>query len=262
MLSAIERGLPVVYSNYGMAGASTPITPIGSLILLNAELLAGLVLAQLAREGTPVILGSLPAYFDMQTMASFYDPTSYLLNLACATMMAYYGLPHCGTSGSGIGWGPDIVASGHQWTNHLLSCMGRVGLVPFCGDVLGSKAFSPALLAYADEVIAQARRFAEGFSLEPADAALSEIAAIGPAGSFLSAESTLARFRDAYYKSGFFENLRLDTWQDQGRPRATERLRQYTRHLLENSEAPPDNAEIVARGEAFIRTLKARSTCQ
>jgi trimethylamine--corrinoid protein Co-methyltransferase len=125
-----------------MAGATTPITPLGTLILLNAELLAGLVFAQLVREGTPVILGSLPAYFDMQTMASFYDTTSYLLNLACAEMMAAYALPHCGASGSGIGWGPDLVASGHQWMNHLLSCLGDVGLVPFVGDVLGSKAFS------------------------------------------------------------------------------------------------------------------------
>lgn len=255
LMAAIERGLPVIYSNYGMAGATTPITPIGTLILLNAELLAGLVFAQLVREGAPVILGSLPAYFDMQTMAGFYDTTSYLLNLACAEMMAYYGLPHCGTSGSGIGWGPDLVASGHQWINHLLSCMGTVGLAPFVGDVLGSKAFSPTLLVYADEVIAQARRFARGFPAEEAGAALSEIAAVGPAGSFLTTDTTLAEFRSAYFKSGFFENLRLDTWQTNGRPQAVDRLRQYTQHLLNDLEAPESRDEIVARGEAFISTL-------
>jgi trimethylamine--corrinoid protein Co-methyltransferase len=71
MLASIERGLPFIYSNYGMAGMSTPITPGGTLALLNAELLAGLVLSQLAREGAPIILGSLPAYFDMKTMVDF-----------------------------------------------------------------------------------------------------------------------------------------------------------------------------------------------
>jgi len=99
MLVAIERGLPFIYSNYGMAGATTPITPAGTLVLLNAELLAGLTLAQVMKEGTPVILGSLPAYFDMQGMGSFYDAHSYIINLACAEMMAHYRLPHCGTSG-------------------------------------------------------------------------------------------------------------------------------------------------------------------
>jgi trimethylamine--corrinoid protein Co-methyltransferase len=255
MLATAKRGLPLIFSNYGMAGATTPLLPIGALVLLNAELLAGLVFAQLARKGAPVILGSLPAYFDMQTMVSFYDPTSYLLNLACAEMMAHYRLPHCGTSGSGIGWGPDLVASGHQWINHLLCCIGRVGLAPFVGDVLGSKAFSPALLVYADEVIAQARRFARGFSLQGIDDALSEAATVGPAGSFLTADSTLAGFRDAYFKSRFFENLSLDTWQHQGSPQAGTRLREHTMHLLAELKMPPDSAQIAARGQAFIDAL-------
>jgi trimethylamine--corrinoid protein Co-methyltransferase len=95
---AIARGLPVIFSNYGMAGATTPITPIGTLALLTAELLAGLVYSQLRKEGSPIILGSLPASFNMKSMESYYSPQSMLVNLACAEMMAHYGVPHCGTS--------------------------------------------------------------------------------------------------------------------------------------------------------------------
>jgi trimethylamine--corrinoid protein Co-methyltransferase len=74
MIAAIQRGLPLICSNYGMVGMSTPITPAGSLALLNAELLAGLTFCQLVRKGTPVILGCLPAYFDMKAMLDYYDP--------------------------------------------------------------------------------------------------------------------------------------------------------------------------------------------
>jgi trimethylamine--corrinoid protein Co-methyltransferase len=74
MLTSIERGLPIIFSNYGMAGVSTPITSAGTLTLLNAELLAGLVFSQLVKPGTPIILGSLPAFFDMKTMVDFFDP--------------------------------------------------------------------------------------------------------------------------------------------------------------------------------------------
>lgn len=130
MWAAIECGLPFIYSNYGMAGASTPITAAGTLALLNAELLAGLTLSQLIKAGAPLILGSLPAYLDMRGTGSFYSPASYLVNLACAEMMAHYRLPHCGTSGSGMGWGADLIAASHQWMNHLLSCIGKVGLAP------------------------------------------------------------------------------------------------------------------------------------
>jgi trimethylamine--corrinoid protein Co-methyltransferase len=258
MLVAIERGLPFIYSNYGMAGATTPITPAGTLALLNAELLAGLTLSQLVQEGTPVILGCLPAFFDMKGMGSFYDAQSYLLNLACREMMSYYRLPHCGTSGSGMGWGPDLIAGANQWINHLTSCIGRAGLVPFVGDNLGSKAFSPAVVVYANEVIAQARRFAQGIALDDASLALEEIAEVGPGGSFLTSPLTLKRFRQAYYRSDIWPTLTLEEWQAQGYPRAGEVLRDYTQQLLDRLEAPEDRADLIARGTAFIEALMAR----
>jgi trimethylamine--corrinoid protein Co-methyltransferase len=255
MLVTIERGLPLIYSNYGMAGATTPITPAGTLVLLNAELLAGLVLSQLVKKGSPIILGMLPAYFDMRGMANFYDPISYLINLACAEMMAFYGLPHCGTSGSGIGWGADLIAGGHQWANHLLSCLGKVGLAPFVGDTLGSTTVSPAIIVYANEVIAQARRFTAGFAMDETSTVLGDIAEIGPAGNFLMAPSTLEHFRTAYFESEIFPNLTVEEWGQQGNPRADERLRSHTQQLLEGLEAPDDHDDLIARGEAFIRSV-------
>jgi trimethylamine--corrinoid protein Co-methyltransferase len=255
MWATIERGLPLIYSNYGMAGATTPITPAGALALLNAELLAGLVLSQLIREGSPIILGILPAYFDMRGMGNFYDPVSYLLDLACAEMMAFYGLPHCGTSGSGAGWGADLISSGHQWVNHLVSCLGTVGLAPFVGDTLGSTSISPSLIVYADEVIAQARRIAAGFPLDETSAVLDDIAQVGPGGHFLQAASTIEQFRTAYFQSELFPNLTVDGWRQRGKPRAGQRLRDHTRELIDRLGAPDDHEDLIGRGEEFIQKL-------
>jgi trimethylamine---corrinoid protein Co-methyltransferase len=252
MLDSIDRGLPVIFSNYSMAGMSTPITASGTLTLMNAELLAGLVLAQLARPGAPVILGSLPAFFDMRTMQDFYDPHTLLINLACAEMMAHYGIPHAGTSGSGIGWGPDLPAAGLQWMNHLTSLLGKAGLAPFVGGNLGSKAFSPALVVYADEIIAQARRFAQGFPLDDEMLGLEEIVRRGPAGNFLDADLTMQLYRRAYHQSKLSPHLSLEKWQERGRPQWLDLLRQQTAQLLEQSRAPEDHDEVIARGEAFI----------
>ena len=255
MFAAVERGLPFIYSNYSMAGMSAPITPAGLLALLNAELLAGLTLSQLMREGTPVVLGSLPACFEMKEMTNFYDPHSLLLNLACAEMMAHYHLPHCGTSGSGTGWGPDLLAADTYWMNHVTSCMGKVGLAPFVGDTLGSKAFSPVNTVYVHEVIAQALRLAGGFLLDDASVAVDEIAEVGPGGHFLLSGLTLQWYRSAYYTSPIFRRWSLEKWQAQGCPRAIDLLRRYTCQLLEGLPAPEDHADLMARGEAFIKSL-------
>jgi trimethylamine--corrinoid protein Co-methyltransferase len=254
MLVAIERGLPFIYSTYSMSGMSTPITPAGTLALMNAELLAGLVLSQLAKEGTPIILGILPAIFDMKTMVSFYDPQSLVLNLVCAEMMAHYRLPHCGTSGSGTGWGPDLLAAGTYWMNHVSSCMGKAGLAPFVGDTLGSKAFSPANVVFVHEVIEQALRFAQGIRLDDASVDLDEIGRVGPGGDFLLSELTLELYRSAYYSSPIFPRWSLEKWQEQGRPQAIDLLRSYTRQLMAKLDAPEDHAHLMAQGEAFIES--------
>jgi trimethylamine--corrinoid protein Co-methyltransferase len=256
MLVTIERGLPFIFSSYGMAGATTPITPAGTLALLNAELLAGLTLSQLVREGTPVILGSLPACFDMRGTGSYYDWTGYLLNLACAEMMAHYRLPHAGTSGSGMGRGPDILADANQWLNHLTSCVGKVGLAPFVGDNLGAKAFAPTIAVLADEIIAYARRFAQGFNLNDASVVLDEIGQVGPGGNFLTSDSTLTLFRETSYRSDIFAHLTLEEWQAQGRPQVVDRLRHHTRQLLDGLGPPEDYADLVSRGEAFIANIE------
>ncbi len=252
MSTAARRGLPIIYSSYGMAGTSTPITPAGSLTVLNAELLAGLTLSQLMAEGTPVVLGILPMAFDMKAMIPVFDASSFLLNVACAEMMAHYGIPHCGTSGSGDGWSADLVAGGTMWTNHLTSVLGRVGLCPFVGSNFGSKVFSPHAAVYADDVIAQVRRLARGFELSSETVALDEVRRVGPGGDFLASERTFQLFRDAVFRSDIFPTLDLETWRERGSPRAEDLLRRRTEELLENPRVPKDHAELMARGEAFI----------
>jgi trimethylamine--corrinoid protein Co-methyltransferase len=253
--TTIESGLPFIFSNYSMAGMSTPITPAGTLVLLMAELLAGLVISQIIKEGTPVILGILPAYFDLKTMVNFYGPQSMLLNLACAEMMAHYQLPHCGTSGSGTGWGPDLLASETYWMNHLTACLSKEGLAPFVGDTLGSKAFSPVNMVYVHEIITQALMFSQGFTLDDASAGLEEIDQAGPGGNFISSLSTKKHYRRAYYSSPIFKRWSMEKWQAQGRPAAIEVLRRYTRSLLQELKPAEDYNELMNQGETFIKKI-------
>ena len=255
MTMVIDRGLPFIFNNYGMSGATAPITPGGTLALLNAELLAGLVFAQLVKPGTPVILGSLPAGFDMKSMMSLYTPHTMLLNLACAEMMAHYGLPHSGTSGSGPGWGPDLLAAGGFWMNHFSSLMGKVGLAPFVGGNFDSMVFSPAAVVYADEVIRQSRIFADGFGLDDASVAHDEIASIGPGGNFLISGSTCRLFRQMPYESRIWPSMTLNQWQAKGSVTAEATLRRHVTQVLDGLEPPADHDELMDRGRRFIDTL-------
>jgi len=249
---AIQRGLPFIFSNYSMVGASTPLTPAGALALLLAELLAGLTISQVLKPGSPVALGMLPAYFDMKSMLNFYDPQSFLINLACAEMLAHYDLPHCGTSGSGTGWGMDLIAADTYWMSILTFALTRGGLAPFVGDSMGSKTISPTTIVHVHEIIEQALRFASGFQLDDTQAALDEVVKVGPGGSFLSSPSTLKNYRNGYYVSDIYPRWPMERWQAEGQPEARRILREKTQSLLAEESAPDDYDELIGKGEAFI----------
>ncbi len=252
MLTSIERGIPIIFSNYGMAGLSTPITSAGTLALLNAELLAGLVYSQLIKPGAPIILGSLPAFFDMKTMVDFFDPQTMLLNLACAEMMAHYQIPHAGTSGSANGFGADLIASEALWINQLTSSLGKVDLVPFIGGSFGSKVFSPTVVVYANEVIELSRQFAKGFIINEDTLALEEMKKYILDGSFISSRHTMKLFRQAYHSSSIFPRLSLEKWQETDHSDAMKFLRERTLGLLSKLDYPDDQAELLKKGDYLI----------
>ena len=252
---AVSKGLPVIFSNYGMSGATCPITPGGTLALLTAELLAGLTYCQLLKEGTPVVLGSLPAAFDMSSMLSVYTPNSMLLNLACAEMMSHYNIPHCGTSGGSIGWGPDLISGSIQWANHLTGMLGTAGLAPFVGSNFDSLAFSPVSVVYAAEIIKFCREFSAGFSLEPEEIGLDEIISQGPGANYMESELTLKMFRAYMQTSKVWPMLSLEKWKEMDCPRAGKTLREYTDKLMGQIGPPEDHKMLLSDGEKFIKNF-------
>jgi trimethylamine:corrinoid methyltransferase-like protein len=252
MDTTIRKGLPLIFSNYGMSGATCPITPAGTLALLLAELLAGLVYSQLVKQGTPIILGSHPAAFDMKNAGSFYSPQSLLLNLACAEMIASYNIPHCGTSGCGNGWGADLLAGTTMCINHLTSVLGSVGMVPFVGGNFDSLVFSPELVVFADDLIVQSRMFASGFSIEDEALGRSDISEVGPGGNFLLSNLTGKFYKASRFTSTIWPFLTLDKWQDLGSPSADNILKARTCEILDSLKTPEDRDDIISKGDAFL----------
>lgn len=253
LFDAVDRGLPIILSSYGMLGASTPASLTGTASLLLAELLAGLALCQRRRPGAPVILGSLPAVFDMRTTQSYYSPHSFLVNLAVHEVLNDYGIPTCGTSGCEGGWGMDIRAAGELWFNHLTAILGGIDLVPFVGSIFNSKVFSPELAVYGDTIIRQARQFSDRFEPEPEESLIDEIRAVGHGGHFLESMTTLRSFR-RFLTPDIFPHIGLEEWQERGQPDMAALLNAHTREVVQALKPPEQYHEKIAAGERLIKT--------
>jgi trimethylamine--corrinoid protein Co-methyltransferase len=93
-LGTARAGLPHSVLAMCMAGGSSPQTLAGTLVLHNAEVLGGIVLAQLTERGCPITYGSSTTAMDLRlATASVGSPELALFSAACAQMARRYGLP-------------------------------------------------------------------------------------------------------------------------------------------------------------------------
>lgn len=94
IITSAKNGIPINVLSMAMAGASSPISISGTLVTHNAEILAGVVLAQLASPGAPTIYGSSTTTFDMKKGAAVVGVPELGMISACVSEMSkYYNLP-------------------------------------------------------------------------------------------------------------------------------------------------------------------------
>jgi len=94
VIETARWGLPCNVLSMAMAGGSSPVTLAGSLVTHNAEVLAGITLAQLTERGAPVIYGSSTTAMDLRlAAASVGTPELALISAAVAQMARRYLLP-------------------------------------------------------------------------------------------------------------------------------------------------------------------------
>jgi trimethylamine---corrinoid protein Co-methyltransferase len=89
-----RANLPQNILSMALAGATSPVTLAGTLVTHNAEVLGGIVLAQLTRKGAPVMYGSSTSMIDLKlTTATVGCPELGLISAAVAKLAQMYLLP-------------------------------------------------------------------------------------------------------------------------------------------------------------------------
>ncbi len=100
LIEVARRRVPLVVSSCPMGGTTGPFDEFGMVALINAELLAGVVLTQLAAPGAPVLYGSVPVRSRLDNLNDMYGaPEFNHYNADCVQMARFYGLPCYSTAG-------------------------------------------------------------------------------------------------------------------------------------------------------------------
>jgi trimethylamine---corrinoid protein Co-methyltransferase len=94
IIEASRANLSDVILSMAMSGGSAPVTLAGTLVQHNAEVLAGLTLAQLTERGSPCVYGSSTTAMDLRLASASVGSPELALVSACAAQIArQYRLP-------------------------------------------------------------------------------------------------------------------------------------------------------------------------
>ncbi|SDP81407.1 trimethylamine methyltransferase family protein, partial [Desulforhopalus singaporensis] len=168
LMICAEYGMPIVYYPIPMGGATAPATSAGLLAQGHAESLAGLVVHQLTRPGSPFLYGGVATVMDMKSTVCVYaGPEIYLQCAALADIANYFELPFWGTAGMTDTVVLDEQGAAEIGMSCLLAVLTGANLVHDVGLLDQASLVDPATILFCDEVIDHVKHFMRGIHLSP-----------------------------------------------------------------------------------------------
>ncbi len=259
LLFLAEKGLPVVYTPGMMIGATAPVTIAGALVQANAEALSGLLITQLAREGTPVIGAGGILFMDMAKGAISYAAPEFMLAMtAFSEMYHYYKLPIFSFSGCSDAKVFDQQASAEGAIWMMLTALGGGNLIHDVGYIESGLTASYQQIVAMNEVAALVKRFMGGIEINDENIALEAIDRVGPGGNFVGDEHTFQHFRRNWVPE-LFDRSSREEWEVNGELTLGDNAAKKVRQVFENHQAKPVDESVSEALEAVIQKAEERN---
>jgi trimethylamine--corrinoid protein Co-methyltransferase len=208
------KHLPCIYLPAVNRGLTCPITMAGAMACANAGQLVGLLLAQLASEGAPVVLHAAEAGgMDMKTMAPVYvAPEGKMYGLE---MNHYYNLPTFSAGGVSDSKLLDEQAVMEASLSLCLAMLRGGNMIHDLGYLESGLTGSLELLVILDEIVSWMKAAMKGLEINQETLAMDIIHKHALAGDFLQTDHTLRHVREAW-EPRLVDRQNLHRWAEQG----------------------------------------------
>lgn len=256
LIAMAELGQPPIITPFALMGAMTPVTLAAALAQSNAEALAGVVLSQLARPGSPVIYGSFTSNVDLRSGAPAFGTPEYAKAAVAAGQLARrYGLPYRSSNANAANC-VDAQAAYETMMALWGAVMGGANLVYHAAGWLeGGLTASFEKVILDAEILQHLAEFLQPIAVDEDSLGFEAIRDVAPGGHFFGSPHTLARYQTAFYAPMLSDWRNYEAWQEAGAPDATQRANAIWKRLLSAYEPPPLDQE---RREALVAYVARR----
>ena len=254
-----QHGVPVEVTAEPQLGATAPVTLAGALIQQTAEILSGIVLAQVVNPGTPVLFGTCAAAMDMKNgLIALGGVEGALMNVAHAQMARFYGLPSRGTGCNTDAKVLDMQAGYEKAITLLLTALAGNDIIFYPGTIEHALTIDYASLVIDNEICGIVLRALKGIRVDEKTKAMGLIEEVGSSGYYLGKKHTLAHMTEELLVTGLTDRDTRDDWVTKGSKRIDEKAREKARQIVNShrAEALPDAIEMEL--ERFVKEVEER----
>jgi trimethylamine--corrinoid protein Co-methyltransferase len=254
-LELLDYEVPICLYPMPSAGSTGPASLYSNIAMANAEALSALTLFQLAKPGTPIIMGDAPGSTDYRT-GSFLEgsPEMVLQAGARGEMAKFYGLPNeqagCLTDAKEHG----AQAIMEKMLTTLPLVLSGADLIQGPGALDTSNMMSLEQIVVDDELARMCQRIRNGVDTSPEKDFFDDIRVVGPGGHFLGQRNTRKAARSSEFVTpALVDRNPFTQWVELGRPDLYDRAREKVEEILSVPQKNPLPDDVIGKLEDIMR---------
>ena len=255
LVACAERGVPALWIPVTSGGTTGPITLAGTIAINTAGILAGVVLAQLAREGAPVVV---PAFggdsLDLRTMVDPYagpEPKGVAASLAHR-----WGLPMFSLGAGSDAKTVDEQSAAEAGMTMLADALAGGHLIHDCGYLESGLTGSLVQLAICDELAGWINALVRPVDVSDEALALDLVEAHGVDGSYLETDHTFTHYRERWYPT-LIDRRGYEAWRAGGATTLAQRAAGRVEELLASHAPTPLDPDVETAVRAVVERVQA-----
>lgn len=240
IMAYAEYSQPQLINSLSMAGMTTPATVAGLVSVQNAEVLAGIVLAQCVNPGTPVVYSASGSNADMSSgRLAIGSPEDAVVSLVNGQLAKYYQIP-CRNSGAlSDSKMLDTQAAYESTLTVAMAQMSGGNFILHAAGIIDTyNTTSYEKLIIDNEILGYMRRIAQGVEVNEDTLAYDVIEEVGPKGTFLIEDHTVEHFRNEFYIPTLSNRSTYDQWVSNGSEPLEKSANRKWKEILANYEEP------------------------
>jgi trimethylamine--corrinoid protein Co-methyltransferase len=252
--------VPLGFGTMPMAGATSPASLAGTVLLANTEFLGNIALYQLAQPGWPICWTVMPATLDMRSGLLAVGVEAAMMSVALIEMAQFYAVPceamHiCAVDAKSIGFQSGMESIFVGLINALAGADGLWGPA----DMDCYSMVDPAFLYLSIEALRQINRILEGICLDEERFLFEAISELSFTGDYLAHPSTKRYFRQEHVRPEIFPRESYEAWERRGWSEETLAV-DLVKEILSGQE-PPRLPEHVSKELDRILLAARKALC-